>query len=163
MALLDFVMEAVTSNLFDFDNVKLSTFLKDMLNFSSGNERHDIVEKLLYSDWFDIEPKYMTSWISSTLDVNTLRNHDAIIRKIALRMTGISSTSTNYYVDVTHNLIISGIKYDEFRVNAFLMEKELVTQIKYIWSRYSHANFNGKIVLDEDNKRVSMSFTLLLP
>ena len=160
MPLLNIILEIVSSNLFDIDNVKLSTFLNtvfDLLNDREG-ERNDMVEKLLYSNWFDIEPKFVTKWISSTLDANTLRDHDAIIRRVAQHITSTSSTSTNYYVDVNRSLIDRGIKYDELRLNAFLMERELVTQIKYIWSRSSSDVFKGRIVLEENHNRVSLSY-----
>ena len=144
--------KTVESQLFDIHGKLVSSIIR--LN-PDQDEQNEIVERFLYQDYFAIEQDLVTSWISSTLDSNELRNHDRVIRAVVTKLVPDKGGSSSLFVDISVNRIGDGFCYDFMGSNLFMMERQLITHIKALWGQKYENQFKGTMTIDEGEEQVS--------
>ena len=141
----------------DQNLISVNVFVKSI---TTENERNIFVQKCLYANFLNIDMEFIMQWISDSLEKNELRQHDDIIRK-AIACAGDTSTGSSYYLDLFNNKIIGGIKYNILS-KGFLMEKELLSQIRTLWAAHHSSIFHGHLLLNQHNKASYFIMLILL-
>ena len=147
----------IDSELFIVDALIVSLLIR--LN-TDDDEKVDLVEEFLYKNCFDIESDLMITWISSTMDSNELRTHDGVIRAYIKTISKGQSEASTFYADIAGNSMGEGYKYRIMEDNEFLLEREMVTQLKTVWSRQYSSPFKGAITLHEDLEEVGIFYAV---